>query len=60
VFCFYPYREFKAIEYGNNPALRNYFEHNERNDREQPESNNAINKAKIMNEGVNYGNIAYD
>jgi hypothetical protein len=25
VFCFYPYREFKAIDYRNNPALRNYF-----------------------------------
>jgi len=25
--CFYPYREFKAIEYNNNPALKNYFEH---------------------------------
>jgi hypothetical protein len=25
VACFYPYREFKAIEYNNNPALKNYF-----------------------------------
>ena len=26
VFCFYPYREFKAIAFNQNPALRNYFE----------------------------------
>lgn len=25
VFSFYPYREFKAIQYSSNPSLRNYF-----------------------------------
>lgn len=25
VFCFYPYKEFKAIAYNENPALKNYF-----------------------------------
>jgi ABC-type Mn2+/Zn2+ transport system permease subunit len=25
IFCFYPYREFKAIAFNENPALRNYF-----------------------------------
>jgi ABC-type Mn2+/Zn2+ transport system permease subunit len=28
IFCFYPYREFKAIAFNENPALRNYFESN--------------------------------
>lgn len=36
VFCFYPYREFKAIDYSNNPALRNYFENNDRIEQPPP------------------------
>lgn len=26
IYCFFPYREFKAIAFDENPALRNYFE----------------------------------
>jgi hypothetical protein len=26
IFCFYPYKEFKAIAYNENPGLKNYFE----------------------------------
>jgi hypothetical protein len=58
VFCFYPYREFKAIEYNNNPALRNYFERNERE--EPPQENNNKGAAKTVNYDVNYGDIKYD
>ena len=59
VFCFYPYREFKGIEYGNNPALRNYFENQEREEAaHEPTTNNK--GTKTVNYDVNYGNIAYD
>ena len=58
VFCFYPYREFKAIEYNSNPALRNYFERADRD--QEPQETNPNKGAKTVNYDVDYGNIAYD
>lgn len=60
IFCFYPYREFKAIDYGNNPALRNYFESNGRAEENPPDNANNNKAAKTVEYDVNYGNIAYD
>lgn len=58
VFFFYPYREFKTIEYNSNPALRNYFARNEQSNLQQEASNNK--NAKTVNYEVNYGDIVYN
>lgn len=54
VFCFYPYREFKTIEYNNNPALRNYFARGDHPDTQQNAPEKNLN-AKTVNYEVNYG-----
>jgi hypothetical protein len=58
VFCFYPYREFKTIEYNANPALRNYFNRQEQNEHPHEASDNK--NANTVNYDVNYGDIVYN
>jgi hypothetical protein len=60
VFCFYPYREFKSIDYNSNPALRNYFVNQDSNEQRPQEPNGNSKGTKTVNYDVNYGNIAYD
>lgn len=57
VFCFFPYREFKAIAYNENPALRTYFENQNQGSAPAPDDPNNLKKADY---DIDYGNIAYD
>lgn len=57
VFCFFPYREFKTLEYNANPALRNYF-----NQKQVPEKNDdseSEQPPKVANYEVNYGELIH-
>jgi hypothetical protein len=57
VFCFYPYREFKAITYNENPALRGYFENAEEFNNENEKKDPKKDDVKKVNYNPNYGEI---
>lgn len=62
---FYPYREFKGIEFARNPALAEYFDNGRGNNEENNEENKKKDKKKVQNVeeennfNVDYGDFNY-